>query len=190
MMAEDRSNAVRDAVKVFAEGGIVLVMDDFERENECDLIVLGETLTKEQMAFMIRASTGIICVVAEKHRLESFGLYPAARDNTDKNATNFYVATDYLPTTTTGVSARDRVETVKAMCRDTSRAGDFSKPGHMFPLCPRPGGVLERGGHTESAYDLCRLAGRTTVSAIGELMREDGEMMRFDECKAFSELHD
>jgi 3,4-dihydroxy 2-butanone 4-phosphate synthase/GTP cyclohydrolase II len=188
-MAEDRSNAVLDAVKVFAEGGIVLVMDDFDRENECDMVALGETLTKEQMALIIRETTGIVCVVAEKQRLESFGLYPAARSNTDKNATNFYVATDYLPTTTTGVSAGDRVETVKAMCRADSRAQDFSKPGHMFPLCPRPGGVLERGGHTESAYDLCRLAGKERVSVIGELMSQDGEMMRFEESKALAEKY-
>jgi 3,4-dihydroxy 2-butanone 4-phosphate synthase/GTP cyclohydrolase II len=188
-MAEDRSNAVLDAVKVFAEGGIVLVMDDFDRENECDMIALGETLTKEQMAFIIRETTGIVCVVAEKERLESFGLYPAARSNSDKNATNFYVATDYLPTTTTGVSAHDRVETVKAMCRADSRAEDFSKPGHMFPLCPRAGGVLERGGHTESAYDLCRLAGKTRVSVIGELMRPDGEMMRLEDSKALAEKY-
>jgi 3,4-dihydroxy 2-butanone 4-phosphate synthase/GTP cyclohydrolase II len=189
MVTEDRSNAVLDAVKVFAEGGIVLVMDDFDRENECDMIALGETLTAEKMAFIIRETTGIVCVVAEKERLESFGLYPAARSNSDKNATNFYVATDYLPTTTTGVSARDRVETVKAMCRADSRAEDFSKPGHMFPLCPRTGGVLERGGHTESAYDLCRLAGKTNVSVIGELMRQDGEMMRFEDSKALAEKH-
>jgi len=184
-----RDNAVPQAVRTFARGDFVLVMDDFDRENECDLIVLGETLTAAQMAFMIKHSTGIICVVADKPRLESFGLYPAARQNSDKNATNFYVATDYLPTTTTGVSARDRCETVRAFCRPESKAEDFSKPGHMFPLCPRPGGVLERGGHTESAYDLCRLAGKQTVAAIGELMREDGEMMRLEECMAFSRTH-
>jgi 3,4-dihydroxy-2-butanone 4-phosphate synthase/GTP cyclohydrolase II len=180
-MEENRENAVADAVKAFAEGKIVLVMDDFDRENECDMIALGETLTKEQMATMIKYTTGIICVVAEKGRLEGFGLYPAAHHNTDPNGTNFYVATDYLVGTTTGVSAGDRVATVKAMCDKESRAKDFSKPGHMFPLCPREGGVLERGGHTESAYDLCRLAGKNTVSVIGELMREDGEMMRFEE---------
>lgn len=184
-----REKAVPDAVRAFARGEFVLVMDDFERENECDLVILGETLTTAQMAFMIKYSTGIVCVVTDKPRLEKFGLYPAARDNTDKNATNFYVATDYLPTTTTGVSARDRCETVLAFCREESRAEDFSKPGHMFPLCPRPGGILERGGHTESSYDLCRLAGRKTVSAIGELMREDGEMMRLEDSLAFSREH-
>jgi len=188
-LLQERENAVPDSVRAFARGDFVLVMDDFDRENECDLVVLGETVTTAQMAFMIRHSTGIVCVVAEKERLERFGLYPAARDNTDKNATNFFVATDYLPTTSTGVSARDRGETVRAFCREESRAEDFSKPGHMFPLCPRPGGVLERGGHTESAYDLCRLAGRPTVAAIGELMREDGEMMRLEECLAFSRTH-
>jgi 3,4-dihydroxy 2-butanone 4-phosphate synthase/GTP cyclohydrolase II len=160
-MEENRENAVADAVKAFAEGKIVLVMDDFDRENECDMIALGETLTKQQMATMIKYTTGIICVVAEKERLEGFGLYPAAHHNTDPNGTNFYVATDYLVGTTTGVSAGDRVATVKAMCDKASRAEDFSKPGHMFPLCPRPGGVLERGGHTESAYDLCPWPGRT-----------------------------
>eukprot|EP00418_Pyrodinium_bahamense_P066682 CAMPEP_0179087510 /NCGR_PEP_ID=MMETSP0796-20121207/39766_1 /TAXON_ID=73915 /ORGANISM="Pyrodinium bahamense, Strain pbaha01" /LENGTH=673 /DNA_ID=CAMNT_0020785021 /DNA_START=46 /DNA_END=2065 /DNA_ORIENTATION=+ len=188
-LLQPREQVIPDAVRAFANGDFVLVMDDFDRENECDLIVLGESLTTAQMAFMIKHSTGIICVVAEKQRLERFGLYPAARDNTDKNATNFYIATDYLPTTTTGVSARDRCETVRAFCREESKAEDFSKPGHMFPLCPRPGGVLERGGHTESAYDLCRLAGKQTVSAIGELMREDGEMMRLEECLSFSKQH-
>lgn len=188
-LAENREKVVPAAVRSFARGGCVLVMDDFDRENECDLIVLGETITPMQMAFMIKHSTGIICVVAEKDRLEHIGLYPAAHDNTDKNATNFYVATDYLPTTTTGVSASDRCETVRAFCREDSQASDFSKPGHMFPLCPRPGGVLERGGHTESAYDLCRLAGKQRVAAIGELMREDGEMLRLRECLDFSKKH-
>merc|ERR550514_2142031 len=133
-MDADRSEAVAKAVRAFAAGEIVLVMDDFDRENECDMIVLGETLTKQQMALMIKYTTGIICVVAEKQRLEGFGLYPAAHANTDRNATNFYVATDYLVGTTSGVSAGDRVATVKAMCDPASRAEDFSKPGHMFPL--------------------------------------------------------
>lgn len=184
-----REKAVPEAVRAYARGEFIMVMDDFERENECDLIILGETITTPQMAFMIKHSTGIVCVVADKPRMDKLGLYPAVRDNTDKNATNFYVATDYLPTTTTGVSARDRMETVRAFCREESRAEDFSKPGHMFPLCPRPGGVLERGGHTESAYDLCRLAGRQTVGVIGELMREDGEMMRLQECIDFGKDH-
>jgi len=188
-LLQDREHAVPHAVERFTKGEFVLVMDDFDRENECDIVVLGETVTTAQMAFMIKHSTGIVCLVAEQQRLERFGLYPAARDNTDKNATNFYVATDYLPTTTTGVSARDRVETVRAFCRPESCAEDFSKPGHMFPLCPRPGGVLERGGHTESCYDLCRLAGKQTVGTIGELMRENGEMMRLDECLLFSKTH-
>jgi 3,4-dihydroxy 2-butanone 4-phosphate synthase/GTP cyclohydrolase II len=188
-LLEDRSHVVPEAIAAYAKGDFVLVMDDFDRENECDLVVLGETLTQKQMAFMIKYSTGIVCLVADQPKMERFGLYPAAHDNTDKNATAFYVATDYLPTTTTGVSARDRCETVRAFCRPESKAEDFSKPGHMFPLCPRPGGVLERGGHTESAYDMCRLAGKDTVSAIGELMREDGEMMRLEECLAFSKKH-
>jgi len=193
MSAADQAASVPEAVRAFKAGKFVMVMDDFDRENECDLIIQGESLTDPNMAFMIRESTGIVCVVCEKARMEAIGLYPAAHNNTDKNATNFYVATDYLPTTTSGVSAHDRVETIKAMCNDLDKLvpDDFSKPGHMFPLCPRDGGVLERGGHTESSYDLCRLAGsKYRVGAIGELMRkEDGEMMRLEESLAFSKTH-
>lgn len=151
-------------------------MDSADRENECDLVVSAQHCTPELMAFLIRYSTGIVCMVGDDARMKQFGLHKATFTNTDKNATNFYVATDYLPTTTTGVSAADRVETLKAFADDSAKAEDFSKPGHMFPLAAKPGGVLERGGHTESAYDLCRFAGLDPVSAIGELMHLDGTM--------------
>jgi len=175
-----------EAVRSFAAGEFVLVMDE-NATSTCNLMVLGETVTQMQMAFLIRHSTGIVHVVADKPRLERFGLYPAAWNNIDNNPAGAYVATNYLPTTTTGVSARDRCETVRAFCRDTSKAGDFSKPGHVFPLCPRPAGVLEPGcGPAETAYDLCRLADRQTVAAVGGLLREDGETMGTTECSAFA----
>jgi len=182
---------IPDAVHSFAAGEFVLVMSDIAtQKSTCDLMVLGETVTPMQMAFLIRHSTGIVHVVADKPRLERFGLYPAAWSSADQGAAGFYVATDYLPTTTTGVSARDRHETVRAFCRDTSKAEDFSKPGHMFPLCPRPGGVLEPGsGPAEAAHDLCRLADRQTVAAVGALLREDGETMGPAECLAFGKQH-
>ncbi len=168
-----------------------MVMDRLDRENECDLILAGPACTAEKMAFMIRHSTGIVCVVSDKERLESAGLYPAApRGNTDKNQTNFYVSTDYLPTTTTGVSAQDRCETVLALCDDSKLIpADFSKPGHMFPLCSKQNGLRERDGHTESGYDLCRLAGIVPVSIIAEMMHPDGTMMRLDDCIQFSKYH-
>merc|ERR1719223_1259088 len=131
-------------------GELVMVMDSADREDECDLVAAAETITAEQMAFCIRQSTGIICVVADQQRLEGFGLHPATERNSDVNQTNFYVATDFLPGTTTGVSAADRATTARALCDLSNSAAAFSKPGHLFPLCSRLGGVLERPGHTES----------------------------------------
>lgn len=182
---------VERAVKAFRQGEFVMVMDRLDRENECDLILSGEACTPEKMAFMIHWSTGIVCVVTDKERLESVGLYPASLGrNSDKNGTNFYVSTDFLPTTSTGVSAADRCETVLAFCDDAKLVPeDFSKPGHMFPLCARPNGLRERDGHTESAYDLCRLAGLQTVSIIGELMHHDGTMMRMADSIEFAKKH-
>ena len=190
-MTKSDHEQVLIAIDAFTRGEFVMVMDRLDRENECDFVLAGEACTPEKMAFMIHWSTGIICVVSDQERLEAAGLYPAApRGNTDKNGTNFYVATDYLPTTTTGVSAADRCETVLAMC-DNSKLipSHFSKPGHMFPLCAQPNGLRDRDGHTESAYDLCRLAGMTTVSIIGEMMHHDGEMMRLGASIQFAADH-
>lgn len=173
----------------FKRGDFVLVMDSDDREDECDLVWAAETGTAAQMAFAIRNTTGIICVVADKARLEHFGLHPATSRNTDANGTNFYVSTDFLPGTTTGVSAADRATTARAMCDLTHSAEAFSKPGHLFPLCARPGGVLERPGHTESTYDLCRLSGLTRVGLLAELMHDDGTMFRRDDSLEFSRQH-
>ena len=183
------NKSVSDAVEAFRSGQMVLVMDDADREDECDLFLAAEFATEESMAFMIRETTGIICVVADRARLDRFGLQPATVNNTDKNATNFYTSTDYLPGTSTGVSAADRAATVRAFVDLRNTADDFSKPGHMFPLCPRPGGLKERQGHTEAAFDLCRLANLPTVAAIGELMSREGRMLRGYESRKFAETH-
>merc|ERR1719428_2501943 len=142
------------------------------------------------MSFAIRQTTGIICISADQGRLEHFGLHPATGNNTDSNSTNFYVATDFLPGTTTGVSAADRCATARAFCDMTNPPESFSKPGHLFPLCARAGGVLERPGHTESTYDLCRLAGcKEYVGILAEMMHEDGTMYRKADSLAFSKEH-
>ncbi|KAF4689962.1 GTP cyclohydrolase II [Perkinsus olseni] len=188
MDPQDRAN-VEGAINAFREGKMVMVMDRLDRENECDFMISARGCTKQDMAFMIRYSTGIVCVVTDKKRLDTFGLHVATPNNTDSNGTNFHVATDHIPTTTTGVSAQDRVNTLKAFMDLNNRAEDFSKPGHMFPLCARPGGLTERDGHTESAYDLCRLAGVETVAGIAEMMDDEGEMMRLEDCKAFARDH-
>lgn len=190
-MAQLISDNVPGAIDAFGRGEFVMVMDRLDRENECDLVLAGRFCTPEKMAFMIKWSTGIVCVVTDQERLEKAGLHPAAPlGNTDKNGTNFYVSTDFLPRTTTGVSAKDRCETVLAFCdSDGIVASDFSKPGHIFPLCARPNGLRERDGHTESAYDLCRLANLETVSIIGEMMHDDGTMMRLSDSRAFAKEH-
>merc|ERR1719420_1781488 len=164
-------------------------MDSEDREDECDFIFAAETATAQQMAFAIRNSTGIMCVAADQARLEHFGLHPATERNSDVNQTNFYVSTDFLPGTTTGVSAADRAATVRAMCDETNPPEAFSKPGHMFPLCARPGGVLERPGHTESTYDMCRLSGCQLVGCLAELMHDDGTMYRRDDSLEFARRH-
>eukprot|EP00434_Breviolum_minutum_P029969 symbB.v1.2.026501.t2/scaffold2653.1/size73901/5 len=160
-----------------------------ELQDECDLILPAESVTAAQMAFAIRHTTGIVCIVADKERLEHFGLHPATTKNTDANATNFYVSTDFLPGTSTGVSAADRATTARALCDLNHHSEDFSKPGHLFPLCARPGGVLDRPGHTESTFDFCRLAGMTPVGVLAELMHDDGTMYRRDDSLEFARAH-
>eukprot|EP00429_Kryptoperidinium_foliaceum_P060167 CAMPEP_0176086410 /NCGR_PEP_ID=MMETSP0120_2-20121206/43254_1 /TAXON_ID=160619 /ORGANISM="Kryptoperidinium foliaceum, Strain CCMP 1326" /LENGTH=261 /DNA_ID=CAMNT_0017420241 /DNA_START=89 /DNA_END=872 /DNA_ORIENTATION=- len=182
-------STVDEAVAVFKRGGFVCVMDSEDREDECDLCWAAETVTTEQMAFAIRHTTGIVCICAEQSRLEHFGLHPATARNTDSNQTNFYVSTDFLPGTTTGCSAADRAATARAMCDLKHSADEFSKPGHLFPLCVRRGGVLERPGHTESTYDLCRLAGMTHVGLLAELMHDDGSMYRKSDALEFARKH-
>eukprot|EP00418_Pyrodinium_bahamense_P068675 CAMPEP_0179098984 /NCGR_PEP_ID=MMETSP0796-20121207/45643_1 /TAXON_ID=73915 /ORGANISM="Pyrodinium bahamense, Strain pbaha01" /LENGTH=207 /DNA_ID=CAMNT_0020796775 /DNA_START=151 /DNA_END=770 /DNA_ORIENTATION=- len=176
--------SVEEAIATFQRGEFVMVMDSDDREDECDLVLAAERVTAEQMAFAIRYTTGIVCVVADQARLEHFGLHPATGRNTDANSTNFYVSTDYLPGTSTGVSAADR-----ALCDLSLPAEAFSKPGHLFPLCARPGGVLERPGHTESTFDLCRLSGTTHVGVLAELMHDNGTMFRRDDALEFGRKH-
>jgi 3,4-dihydroxy-2-butanone 4-phosphate synthase len=189
---EDMANwaTMEQDIETFRQSKIVMVMDSEDREDECDLVFAAETTTAEQMAFAIRQTTGIICVVSDKARLEHFGLHPATQHNSDANQTNFYVSTDYLPGTTTGVSAADRAATCRAFCDTSNTPEHFSKPGHMFPLCARPGGVLEREGHTESTFDLCRLAGVAHVGVLAELMHDDGTMFRRDDSLRFAKKHD
>lgn len=180
---------MEDALRAFKRGEFVMVMDSDDREDECDLILPAELVTASQMAFAIRHTTGIVCVAADKERLEKFGLHPATGNNTDANATNFYVSTDFLPGTSTGVSAADRAATCRAMCDMSQPPEAFSKPGHLFPLCAREGGVLERPGHTESTFDFCRLTGCTLVGILAELMHDDGTMYRRADSLEFAQKH-
>mmetsp|Transcript_29010 Transcript_29010/g.52836 ORF Transcript_29010/g.52836 Transcript_29010/m.52836 type:complete len:632 (+) Transcript_29010:56-1951(+) len=179
----------RDAVRAFGQGNFIIVVDEESSSNPCNLLVLGESITVPQMAFLTRHSTGIVCVALDKKRAIDLGLSPVTDQSTDRSSCDFYTPTDFLPGTTSGMSASDRAATVKALANSANRANDFSKPGHVFPICPREGGVLERKGLAEAAHDLCRLAGKQTVVACAALMRPDGEMVSVEECSAFSNLH-
>lgn len=181
--------SIEDAIAVFRRGDLLIVVDSTDRKNECDLLFPADHATKERMAFAIRHGSGIVYVVADKERLERFGLHPAAHVNTDRFGTGAYVSTTFLPGSSTGLSAADRAATARALCNRANSPDAFSKPGHMFPVAAHPGGVLERPGHTEAAYDLCRLSGRTPVACITELTLDDGTMLRPEGALDFGRRH-
>ncbi|KAL0075932.1 3,4-dihydroxy-2-butanone 4-phosphate synthase [Phycomyces blakesleeanus] len=183
---------VADAVKDFANGEFVIVMDNEDRENEGDLIIAAKTVTTEQMAFLIRYSSGYVCVPSTDERLDALELPLMVPRNTELMKTAYTISCDYVHGTTTGISAHDRALTARKLADPTSVATDFSRPGHILPLRAVPGGTFERFGHTEAAVDLCKLAGLPEVACIGELVKEDdpsGSMARRDDCFAFAKKH-
>ncbi|WP_375476310.1 bifunctional 3,4-dihydroxy-2-butanone-4-phosphate synthase/GTP cyclohydrolase II [uncultured Jatrophihabitans sp.] len=180
--------AVNRAVAALAEGRMVVVADDEQRENECDLVVSAEHMTVEQMAFMVRHGTGIVCVPMEGERLDRLGLGPMCPTNTEAHHTAFTVSVDHV-STTTGVSAADRLATVHALADTSTLAGDLRRPGHIFPLRYCEGGTARRAGHTEASIDLLKMAGMAPVSVICELVADDGTMVRPEDLAAFAAEH-
>ena len=170
-------------------GRMVLILDDEDRENEADLIMAAEHATPESMAFMIRHSSGIVCVPLEEERLLRLELPQMVATNNDSYRTAFTVSVDYRHGTSTGVSASDRAATIRALANPQTVATDFARPGHIFPLRPRRGGVLVRAGHTEASVDLCVLAGLAPAGVLCELMNDDGSMARRAQCEAFARRH-
>ena len=170
-------------------GRMVLILDDEDRENEGDLIMAAEHATPESMAFMIRHSSGIICVPLEEERLLRLELPQMVGTNNDSYRTAFTVSVDFRHGTSTGVSAADRAATITALADPHTAASDFARPGHIFPLRPRRGGVLVRAGHTEAAVDLCVLAGLKPAGVLCELMNDDGSMARRAQCESFARRH-
>jgi 3,4-dihydroxy 2-butanone 4-phosphate synthase / GTP cyclohydrolase II len=171
-------NTIEEAFEALRAGLPVLVADDEDRENEGDVILAAATATTEWMAWTIRHTSGYICAPMSEARANSLGLPPMVADNQDPRGTAYTVTVDAAEGVTTGISAADRAHTIRALADDDSVPSDFHRPGHVVPLRARQGGVLVRGGHTEAAVDLCRLAGLSPVGAIGELVHDDGSMMR------------
>src|SRR5215469_16535189 len=187
------ASAVLDSVgEMLAElraGRMVIVMDDEDRENEGDLIMAAEHATAEAVAFMIRHTSGIICVPMEEVALARLDLPQMVPLNSESQRTAFTVSVDLRLGTTTGVSSVDRAATIRALANPTSTAADFARPGHIFPLRARRGGVLVRAGHTEAAVDLCRLAGLTSMGVLCEVMNDDGTMARRPQLQEFARVH-
>lgn len=182
-------NSVEEILADLRAGRMVIIMDEEDRENEGDLIMAAECATPEAVAFMIRYTSGILCVPMEEAGLERLELPQMVSHNSEAHRTAFTVSVDALEGTTTGVSSSDRAITIRALARAEARAADFARPGHIFPLRARRGGVLVRTGHTEAAVDLCRLAGLQPVGVISELMNEDGSMARREQLHAFAATH-
>ncbi|WP_236755648.1 3,4-dihydroxy-2-butanone-4-phosphate synthase [Actinomyces radicidentis] len=183
------TRAVVAALATLAAGGMVVVSDDASRENEADLILGAATATTEQLGFMVRHSSGIICVPMRSPRLAELGIPMMTATNTDPHETAFTVSTDARVGVTTGISAADRARTIRLLAADGTVPGDLVHPGHVFPLRARPGGVLERRGHTEAAVDLVRMAGAGEVGVLVELVDDDGALRKGEEVLAFAAEH-
>jgi len=180
---------VEAAIKAFAKGEIVAVTDDDDRENEGDLFVAASLCTPEKMAFIIRNTSGIVCAPLGIEHTRRLHLDPMVAENDAPLGTAFTVTVDVRHGLSTGISAEERCNTVRALANDNSGASDFVRPGHVFPLVAREGGVLMRSGHTEACVDLCRLAGLTPVGVLSELMKDDGTVMRGPEVAAFAQKY-
>ena len=180
---------IENAIAAVGRGELVVVVDDADRENEGDLIVAAERITPETMAFMIRHTSGVICMPVEGPRLDELALPLMVAHNTESQRTAFTVSVDARHGTSTGISAADRATTVRAILDPATRAEDLSRPGHIFPLRYRDGGVLKRAGHTEASVDLARLAGCYPAGVLAEVVNDDGSMARLPQLEQFAQTH-
>ncbi|BAS42831.1 MULTISPECIES: 3,4-dihydroxy-2-butanone-4-phosphate synthase [Klebsiella] len=180
---------VEHALDALREGRGVMVLDDEDRENEGDMIFAAETMTVEQMALTIRHGSGIVCLCLTEDRRKQLDLPMMVENNTSAYGTGFTVTIEAAEGVTTGVSAADRVTTVRAAIADGAKPSDLNRPGHVFPLRAQPGGVLTRGGHTEATIDLVTLAGFKPAGVLCELTNDDGSMARAPQCIEFAQQH-
>ena len=180
---------IEDAIEAISRGEMVIVVDDEDRENEGDIIAASDSITPQQIAFMMNHARGLVCVAMPGERLDALDIPLMVSRNTESLKTAFTVSVDYIPGTTTGISAADRAKTVRALVSEGSRPEDFARPGHIFPLRANPQGVLGRTGHTEAAVDLCRLAGKYPSGTICEVANDDGTMARLPQLEVFADRH-
>lgn len=184
-----KANAIEEGVAALAAGKMIIVVDSEDREDEGDLIIAAEHATAQSLAFMFRYGSGVVCVALEADRLDALCLPQMVATNTDSLRTAYTVTVDYRHGTSTGISAADRATTIRALTDLRTRPDDFNRPGHVFPLRARRGGVLARPGHTEAAVDLTRLAGLHPGGALVEIVNDDGSMARRPQLESFARRH-
>jgi 3,4-dihydroxy 2-butanone 4-phosphate synthase / GTP cyclohydrolase II len=182
-------HTVEEAIQDIKDGKFVIVVDDKDRENEGDLIIAADKITSQAIAFMVRYTTGIICLSLPSERLDQLRIPLMVSENTDPHLTPFTISVDYKVGTTTGVSASDRCATIRALTSPDSKPYDFCRPGHIFPLKYKQGGVLKRAGHTEAAIDLATLADLSPAGVLSEIVNDDGSMARLPDLEVFAATH-
>ena len=184
-----RFNSIESVVADLQRGKMVIVVDDADRENEGDVIMAAQFVTPAAVNFMAKHGRGLICVPTTSERLQQLGIERMVRQNRETFKTDFQVSVDAARGITTGISAGDRAETIRIMADPTAVPEDLVQPGHVFPLRARPGGVLQRAGHTEATVDLVQLAGCRPIGVICEIMSDDGSMARLPELVKFAKKH-
>lgn len=182
-------DSIDNVIESIKKGQMVIVVDDEDRENEGDLVMAAEFVTPEAINFMAKYGRGLICVPMTEERLKQLGIGPMVPQNRESFRTDFQVSVDAAHGITTGISAYDRAITIKVLADPSSRPEDLVQPGHVFPLRAKPGGVLQRAGHTEAAVDLARLAGCQPIAVICEIMNEDGTMARLPQLRRFAKKY-
>lgn len=188
-MAENiRLDTIEEAIAAIREGQFVIAVDDADRENEGDLIIAAEKITPEQVNFMLTNGRGVLCVPLTQKRCKELELTHQVADNTSLLGTPFTITVDKIEGCTTGVSAHDRAATIRALADPESRPETFGRPGHINPLYANDRGVLGRGGHTEAAIDLARLAGLQPAAALIEVLNPDGTMARLPQLRVLADL--
>ncbi|MCD6337776.1 MAG: bifunctional 3,4-dihydroxy-2-butanone-4-phosphate synthase/GTP cyclohydrolase II [Verrucomicrobia bacterium] len=186
---QEQFDSIDSVLEDIRQGRMVIVVDDADRENEGDLIIAGEFATPEAINFMAKYGRGLICVPTTAERLQQLGVEPMVVRNRETFQTDFQVSVDAAQGITTGISAADRARTIQVMADPKATSADLVQPGHVFPLRAKPGGVLQRAGHTEAAVDLARLAGCRPIAVICEILNDDGTMARLPQLRRFASKH-
>ena len=182
-------NTIKEAINDFKNGKMLIVVDDENRENEGDFIISGEKATSDDINFMMKYGRGLICTSISSEKAKELDLSPMVDNNTEHQKTNFTVSVDAKNGISTGISAKDRWKTLQVLISDDSTPSDLVKPGHMFPLIAKDGGVLQRAGHTEACLDLTKLSNHKSLALLVEIVDDDGTMARSESLTKISKEH-